>query len=107
MFGAALGVGNVDLIFDFSSVDTFLLVSDALGPFSGLADSGVLDATQFDTSSIGQDAFTRIIFDQSSGALYYDVDGTGAATAVQFATVFGDRNSVSYDDFRLGAPPGP
>jgi serralysin len=33
------------------------------------------------------DASDNIIYDDTTGAIYYDSDGTGAAAAVQFAQV--------------------
>ena len=42
----------------------------------------------------------RVIYDSSTGALYYDADGAGGVGAVQFA-VFGDaaKTAVGLDDF--------
>jgi len=113
VFGDALGVESneygplVDSIADFApGVDKILLVSDELGPFAALADSGTLAANQFDLyGSAGIDADTRIIYDSSSGALYYDADGSDSGYAmVQFAYV---KAALSETDFILGPPPGP
>jgi VCBS repeat-containing protein len=108
VFGATLGVGNVDSIADFAvGSDTILLVSDALGPFAALADSGTLAASQFDYAGGGVDANTRIIYDPTTGALSYDVDGSGGVAAVQFATLSANLVGLSNTNFLLGPPPGP
>ena len=41
----------------------------------------------FWTGSNAADAEDRIIYKKSTGALYYDADGTGAKAAVQIATL--------------------
>ena len=56
--------------------------------FSGLNTTGVLAADAFrvtTTSSLAQDADDRVIYHKSSGALYFDPDGIGGASAIQFA----------------------
>ena len=83
-FTSALGLGNVDWIMDLQSgVDKIALGRAA---FSGLA-SGALPAGAFHVGSAAADADDRIIYDQASGALLFDADGTGGTAAVQFATV--------------------
>ena len=56
------------------------------GIFTGLA-AGTLAANQFVIGAAAQDADDRIIYDNTSGALSFDVDGTGGAAAVQVAQV--------------------
>jgi Ca2+-binding RTX toxin-like protein len=48
-------------------------------------DRGPLDPTNFRIGKEAQDANDHLIYDQATGALYYDADGNGAAAAVQFA----------------------
>ena len=75
---------NVDVISDFSVADdTIQLENDV---FVGLATSG-LDATQFANGTAAQDATDRIIYDDTTGALFFDQDGVGGVAAVQFATL--------------------
>jgi Ca2+-binding RTX toxin-like protein len=84
-FTTALGGGNVDSIVDFApGADKFAL-DDAV--FSGLT-PGALDPGAFRVGTTGaQDADDRIIYNSTTGALYFDADGNGAGAAVQFATV--------------------
>ncbi len=85
MFRTTLdGSQNVDLITDFDvAVDQFWLDRSV---FSGLS-QGSLSSASF---VIGTDAVTaaqRIIFDSSTGNLFYDADGSGGANKVQFARI--------------------
>jgi Ca2+-binding RTX toxin-like protein len=41
----------------------------------------------------------RIIYDITSGALYYDADGVGGAAAIQFTTIASDVDGLSAEDF--------
>ena len=81
---------NVDVIQDFSNVsgnnDTIHL-DDAI--FLGLVNGagGVLSANQLSTTGVATQAAAQIIYNASTGALYYDADGTGSASAIQFATL--------------------
>jgi Ca2+-binding RTX toxin-like protein len=42
---------------------------------------------QFRIGAAAQDADDRIIYDDTTGAVFFDADGTGAAAAIQFAIV--------------------
>ena len=76
---------NVDLIFDFSSIDDKVLLSHSI--FTQAGSSGTLAAGAFNIGSAAADSNGRIIYDSGTGALRYDSDGTGLASATQFATV--------------------
>ena len=82
-FGAALNEAtNVDVVTDFEvNNDTIWLdptVFTAIG-------AGALSGDAFVTGVAAQDAEDRIIYDDDTGALYYDSDGLGGADAIQFA----------------------
>jgi serralysin len=49
--------------------------------------AGTLAANQFVIGAAAQDADDRIVYDDTSGALFFDVDGAGGAAALQFAQV--------------------
>jgi Ca2+-binding RTX toxin-like protein len=83
-FTTQLGASNVDTITDFSVVDDTIRLDDAV--FSALA-TGTLAADAFVIGTGAADALDRIIYDDSTGALYYDGDGDGSGSATQFATV--------------------
>ena len=96
-FTTALGTGNIDAILGFSSTDDTILLDDAV--FAGLA-LGALSAGAFVTGTGAQDADDRIIYNSSTGALYFDADGTGAGAAVQFATLNG-APALNASDFQV------
>ncbi len=81
-FTTALGSGNVDTIVNYSVVDDTILLDDAV--FAGLA-TGALASGAFVIGTAAQDANDRIIYDSTTGALYFDADGNGVGAAVQFA----------------------
>ncbi len=97
LFKSALGPSNVDTIFDFNVADDTVRLENAI--FKGLPKTGALAATAFATGSGALDASDRIIFDDHTGALYYDADGTGAAAQVHFATLTNVTATLTAADF--------
>ncbi len=83
-FTTALGTTNVDTIIDFAVLDDTIRLDDAV--FTALV-SGTLSADAFVIGAAATDPLDRIIYNDSTGALYYDADGDGSETAIQFATV--------------------
>jgi Ca2+-binding RTX toxin-like protein len=79
---------NVDLITDMTAgVDKIHLDADI---FTGLTAGVALTTAQFLSSAGATAAQTvdqRIIYDITTGALYYDADGAGGVVAVQFAVL--------------------
>jgi Ca2+-binding RTX toxin-like protein len=86
LFDTALGGTNVDLIHDFVAADDTILLDDAV--FAGLA-LGALAAGAFATGATAGDLDDRIVYNQATGALLFDADGSGVGAAVQFATLQG------------------
>ena len=61
---------------------------------------GVLAATAFADGAVAIIATTRIIYNEVTGAIYYDRDGSGtSAQQIQFATLVGSPNDVDNSDF--------
>ena len=75
---------NVDTITDFNVADDTIQIDN--GIFDGLA-LGTLAGDAFVIGTAAQDAQDRIVYDATTGALSFDVDGVGGAAAVRFATV--------------------
>ena len=75
---------NVDTITDFNVAEDVIQLSQAI--FSSLA-AGDLPALDFGIGSSATSTAQNIVYDKTSGKLYYDADGSGAGTQVQFATL--------------------
>jgi Ca2+-binding RTX toxin-like protein len=88
VFDTALNAStNKDRITDFTHASDKLRLDDDV--FKGLA-VGALGVTQFRSGAgvtTAADANDRIVYNTSTGALYYDSDGSGPAAAVGFAVV--------------------
>lgn len=100
VFDTRLGSSNVDTITDFDADDDSILLSTSV--FKELIPSlGHLAEDQFHAgagANEGADEFDRIIYDTTSGNLYYDVDGAGGKDAVRFAVVNGSP-TLTHEDF--------
>jgi Ca2+-binding RTX toxin-like protein len=104
VFDTALNAtGNVDRIADFvHGADRIRLDDDV---FTALAGATSLTAAQFRSGAgvtTAADADDRILYDTSTGALYYDRDGNGsAAAAIKFAVLAGSPDALSASDFAV------
>ncbi|MBA1154833.1 calcium-binding protein [Microvirga sp. Marseille-Q2068] len=96
VFNTALGSSNVDTIRGYNSAaDTIQLDSSI---FAALP-KGALTEDAFHVGTAAADATDRIIYDNTTGALYYDADGTATAFApVQFAVMQGAQ-ALTFADF--------
>jgi Ca2+-binding RTX toxin-like protein len=82
LFNAALA-GSRDQISDFSVPFDTIRLENAI--FTAVGAPGVLAAAAFRVGSAAADATDRIIYDNTTGNVFYDRDGTGAAAQVKFA----------------------
>jgi Ca2+-binding RTX toxin-like protein len=89
---------NMDTITDFVSGTDYIQLSKAI--FTGLGNAGSLTTDQFWSGGgvvAAHDATDRIIYNTTSGALYYDADGNGGGAAVVLATLVGNL-TITLDD---------
>ena len=91
VFNTALnGVTNKDTITDFIAADdTIRLENTGPGLYTALT-AGTLTAAAFYAAAgavKGHDATDRIVYNTTTGDLYYDADGSGAGVATKFATL--------------------
>jgi Ca2+-binding RTX toxin-like protein len=86
---------NVDRIRDFRASDDTLQLDNAV--FTGLTD-GALSAGAFALSSAAAEADDRIVYDQSTGNLYFDADGGARDNQTLFATLT-NKASITASDF--------
>jgi Ca2+-binding RTX toxin-like protein len=84
LFNSTLGGGNVDTLVGFASGSDRIFLDHNI--FSALP-NGVLAAGAFVNGTAAQDADDRILYDSTTGNLYYDADGNGAGAAALFATL--------------------
>lgn len=84
VFSTKLGSGNVDKITDFNVVDDTIHLNDVV--FTKLK-WGQLASQAFWIGSAAHDRDDRIIYNNKTGDLLYDADGTGSTAAVKFANL--------------------
>lgn len=88
--------GTVDTIADFKAIDDTIKLENAI--FTQLSAVGVLKADNFVTSTNAVDNNDYIIYNNATGALSYDADGSGAGLGLQIATL-GLNLAVTNADF--------
>ncbi|MBC2663998.1 hypothetical protein H7F51_00550 [Novosphingobium flavum] len=89
-----------DTIQDFvHGTDRFEFVRSAYAALAGLS-AGALAPSEFIAGKAAVTASQHIIYNQSTGALYYDVDGSGKAAQVQIA-MLSNRPVLDASDFWL------
>lgn len=89
VFDTAIGTGDVDKIIGFTTSQDTIRLDQSV--FAGLSAPGALDPSAFVNGTVAHDANDRILYDQATGNLFYDADGSGSAHAVLFATVQADH----------------
>jgi len=98
LFSSALNAStNVDTVTDFVAADDQFSLDNGVFLNSGVS-FGQLGAAAFHAGTAAADASDRVIYDQASGDLFYDADGTGAGAQVLFARVDAGT-SLTVSDF--------
>ncbi len=103
VFNTALNAtSNKDSLSDFTAGQDKIQVDKDI--FKSLADTGTLSAAFFRSSSNGLAADNNdyFLYNTSTGALRYDLDGNGAGVAVQFATLT-TKPTITAGDFLVVA----
>jgi len=99
VFNTTLGSENIDRIGDFNVADdTIWLKNDV---FRAFAFTGALTGGAYNTGSAATETDDRIIYNQATGALFYDADGAGGVAGVHFATVMSPIGTLSSLDFMI------
>ena len=93
-----------DKIVDFSVADDTIALSKAT--FGALTEQNNVDhilmASQFVIGAAATTVDQHVIYNASTGALYYDADGNGASAMVQIA-LLGKNLALTHDDFVVWA----
>ncbi len=78
---------NIDTLTDFTPIDDTIKLEN--GIFKALTTVGVLNAANFvkEAGAVAHDANDFVVYDTTSGALFYDADGSGTGAAVQIALI--------------------
>lgn len=87
-----------DTITDFIGADDILGVSG--NGFGGGLALGTLAANQFVLGKIAQDRSDRFIYNQATGDLFFDKDGTGSLGALQIVT-FSSKPTLTHSDIQV------
>lgn len=74
---------GIDTITDFNVVDDAIYISSSFG--GGLTAGTAITTAQFTLGSSASDSSGRFIYNQSTGALFFDADGTGLSKQIQIA----------------------
>ena len=103
VFNTALnGQNNVDRITDFNvAADTIQLENAIFRAFASLSTGQTISSASFLNAAgatAAQDASDRIVYNRSTGDLYYDADGVGGVGAIKFATLNAGLN-LTHNDF--------
>ncbi len=88
-----MGTANADTVNGFIGAEDNLAFDDAV--FSGVGSAGSFRSGA--GLSTGQDADDRLIYNSSTGQLYYDADGSGAGGSQLVATLAGAPGLTAAD----------
>jgi len=83
VFDTKLGSTNIDTIDDFIVKDDTIFLDDDI--FTKVGKVGDLASGAFYVGTKAHDDTDRIIYDKTTGKLWYDADGDGKGAAIQFA----------------------
>ncbi|MBD2480142.1 proprotein convertase P-domain-containing protein, partial [Anabaena sp. FACHB-83] len=89
---------GIDRITDFNVVDDTIAVS-AAGFGGGLVAGAAITASQFIIGTAATTASQRFIYNNTTGGLFFDQDGSGAIARIQFATLSAGLSLTNADIF--------
>jgi Ca2+-binding RTX toxin-like protein len=95
LFNAPLGSTNIDKINDYSAPNDTIQLENTF--FTGFV-PGWLSAAAFHTGTGAHDASDHIIYNATTGDLFFDEDGLGGSAALKFATLTPGL-AITADDF--------
>ena len=100
VFDTAPGSGNVERVTDFSSAPDQLQFENAV--FTAIGGAGTFAASDgrfwaAAGATSGHDANDRVVYNVSTGSLYYDADGSGAGASQLVATFQGNPAIAATD----------
>ncbi len=87
---------SIDTITDFESKQDSIRLS--LSAFTALSQVGALNSDFFVAGTAAKDANDFILYDSSTGKVFYDADGNGSGKPIEFITLTGTP-SLLFSDF--------
>ncbi|WP_210483134.1 calcium-binding protein [Microvirga antarctica] len=96
VFDTSPKVSNLDTLTDFVVRDDTFQLDNAV--YRALGHTGRLSSDAFVVGKVAQDAQDRIVYDKTSGRLFYDKDGVGGSSQIEFAHLT-HRVALTHSDF--------
>lgn len=96
IFDTAPSANNVDTITDFNVADDAIQLENAI--FTRFTTTGALNVANFVVGATAIDANDYLIYNDTTGELLYDADGSGAGVSVEIA-ILGTNLNLSTADF--------
>jgi Ca2+-binding RTX toxin-like protein len=93
------GTNNIDRILDFAAVEDTVVLDRSV--FNGISQNGTLSAAAYYNGTMAHDLDDRVIYDQSTGRIFYDADGAGSVAAVLFAQITAGTALTNADFFAV------
>ena len=90
--------GNKDAILDYNAAQDTFRLENAI--FTKLAAVGGLNPAFFKAAAAATDVNDYIVYNKTTGALFYDINGNGAGGAIQFATLL-NKPVLTSADFQV------
>ncbi len=97
VFNTPLIAGNIDTIVSFNAVEDKILIDHSI--FTAFGKLGPIDYGALASGPIATEFDDHIVFNKTSGDLFYDADGNGRLAAVQFATIANLNGLLSSQNF--------
>ncbi|WP_445505332.1 hypothetical protein [Microvirga sp. G4-2] len=88
---------NVDTVRDFVAADDTIRLENAV--FRGLKTTGTLAKGALQLGKVAKEADDRILYDKSTGYLYYDQDGSGTTYKATLFAKLTTKPTLTYADF--------
>jgi Ca2+-binding RTX toxin-like protein len=89
---------NLDRITDFNVADDTIVLENAI--FKAFATTGAIASGAFHIGTKANDTNDRLIYDQATGGLFYDSNGSASGGSVQIADLSAGL-SLTYNDFLI------
>ncbi|HTV68218.1 MAG TPA: calcium-binding protein [Rhizobiaceae bacterium] len=101
IFNVALTSENRDIINDFDRFDDTIQLDNAVFTAVGVVGALAPGAFVSNTTGLAAQIDDRIIYNRTTGQLFYDSDGSGAAARILFATLQNKPAVVTAADFQV------